>query len=184
MASKLFFWGKTKCITWLIHNHNVAEFHGGRHILKYTFFFFTCFWAAIRFWSLFLQAGSWMCRNVLVPVVIPVGLKSCRYLYGKYKIYEIRNTVKGNIFFFFKTFSSTLRSAVFSLLKNSSSSLPHPQKRFDIPLHFRHTTSDCNLRTNSLQKQYSILTSIQVSYQLIMFLGEQQDSSHICLIMI
>lgn len=37
----------------------------------------TCFCAAILFWSLFLQAGSWMCLNVLYPVVIPFGLNSC-----------------------------------------------------------------------------------------------------------
>lgn len=38
----------------------------------------TCFWAATRFWSLFLQAGSWTCRKVLYPVVMPLGLNSCR----------------------------------------------------------------------------------------------------------
>lgn len=36
----------------------------------------TCFCAAMRFWSLFLQAGSWRCWKVSYPVVIPVGRRT------------------------------------------------------------------------------------------------------------
>lgn len=36
----------------------------------------TCFCAAMRFWSLFRQAGSCKWRNVLYPVVIPEGRNS------------------------------------------------------------------------------------------------------------
>lgn len=48
----------------------------------------TCFCAAIRFWSLFLQAGSCRCWKVSYPVVIPEGRRTWKESKASVKLPE------------------------------------------------------------------------------------------------